>query len=199
MTATLDVFYFPGSTYTYLAALRAPTLAAASGVELRWRPFNVRAIMIEMDNVPFAKKPIKARYMWRDIERRAQRHGLPWSGQPPYPVDPELKALRIATVASLEGFGQAFAEASYRAWFLEGKIPGVDQNTEAVLHGLDKDPEQVVALANSGEILQQVEAETDAARSLGIFGSPTFVVGQEIFWGDDRLEDALDWLATEGR
>lgn len=196
MARTLEVFYFPGSTYTYLSALRAPRLAAAAGVELRWRPFNVRAIMTEMDNIPFAKKPIKAKYMWRDVERRARRHGLPWDGQPPYPVDPELKALRIATVATLEGFGGDFAEASYRSWFIDGKAPGVERNTEQVIERLGRDPELVLSRANSAEIEQQLDAETDVARSLGIFGSPTFVVGQEIFWGDDRLEDALDWLTT---
>lgn len=195
MPKTLDVFYFPGSTYTYLTALRATGLADLYGVALRWRPFNVRAIMIEMDNVPFAKKPIKAKYMWRDIERRARRHGLPWNGQPPYPVDPELKALRIATVASMDGYGQAFAEASYRSWFHGGKEPGVGRNTETVLESLGKDPERVVAQAMSKAVHEQVEAETETARALGIFGSPTFAVGQEIFWGDDRLEDALDWLA----
>ncbi|WIJ25824.1 DsbA family protein [Devosia sp. RR2S18] len=105
MPGTLDVFYFPGSTYTYLSALRGAALAEQSGLILRWRPFNVRAIMVEMDNIPFAKKPAKAAYMWRAIERRAKRYGLPWAGQPPYPVDPELKALRMATVATLEGYG----------------------------------------------------------------------------------------------
>ncbi|TIT86612.1 MAG: 2-hydroxychromene-2-carboxylate isomerase, partial [Mesorhizobium sp.] len=69
--AMIDFWFSIGSTYTYLSVMRLAEVAAETGIEFRWRPFNVRAIMIEMDNIPFAKKPAKAAYMWRDIERRA--------------------------------------------------------------------------------------------------------------------------------
>lgn len=197
MPGMLDVFYFPGSTYTYLTAMRAEATAQAAGIQLRWRPFNVRTIMVEMDNVPFAKKPVKARYMWRDIERRAKRYGLPWTEQPPYPVDPQLKALRLAAVATLEGHGAAFVEASYRAWLLRREIPGVEQNTESVLASFGMNVSQAVERARSSEISRYIEIETHAARSLGVFGSPTFASGEEIFWGDDRLEDAIEWAAQK--
>lgn len=197
MPGMLDVFYFPGSTYTYLTAMRAEAVARVAGIQLHWRPFNVRTIMAETDNVPFAKKPIKARYMWRDIERRAKRYGLPWTAQPPYPVDPQLKALRLATVATLEGQGAAFVEASYLAWFLRGEVPGVEQNTETVLESLGMNLDQALKRASSSEISQHIDAETNAARLLGVFGSPTFVSDEEIFWGDDRLEDALEWTAHQ--
>lgn len=133
--------------------------------------------------------------MWRDIERRAKRYGLPWTEQPPYPVDPQLKALRLATVATVEGHGAAFVEASYRAWFLRGEIRGVEQNTESVLESLGMNLEQAVERASSSEISQHIDDETDAARLPGVFGSPTFVSGEDIFWCDDRLEDALEWAA----
>lgn len=192
----MDIFFFPASTYTYLTAMRIGNLAEAKGIELTWRPFNVRAIMIEMDNIPFAKKPVKARYMWRDIERRAARHAIPVPPvQPPYPVDPELKALKVAIVAATEGWCGEFAKASYRLWFIDGRAPGTGTVTEEVIASLGRNALDVMQQAESPATSARIEVETEAARRLGIFGSPTFAVGDEIFWGDDRLEDALDWAA----
>src|SRR6478736_1366825 len=105
----IDFWFSTGSTYTYLTVSRLPAFAAAKGVRFNWRPFSVRAIMREQNNIPFAGKPVKSAYMWRDIERRAAMYGL------------------------------------------EAKV-------------------------------------------LGIFGSPTFAVGGELFWGDDRLDDAVKWF-----
>jgi 2-hydroxychromene-2-carboxylate isomerase len=83
MSSPIDFWFSIGSTYTYLSVMRIEAVARQSGVTFRWRPFDVSAIMIEMDNIPFSnKKPAKARYMWRDIERRAILHRLPWVRYP---------------------------------------------------------------------------------------------------------------------
>ena len=74
--APIDFWFSIGSTYSYLTIARLAEVERATGIPFRWRPFSVRAIMIEMDNIPFAKKPLKAAYMWRDLERRASMHGL---------------------------------------------------------------------------------------------------------------------------
>ena len=73
----IDFWVSIGSTYSYLSVMRLADVERETGVSFDWRPFSVRAIMIEMDNIPFAKKPVKARYMWRDIERRAGKFGQP--------------------------------------------------------------------------------------------------------------------------
>src|ERR687884_1789775 len=99
----MDFFFFYGSTYTYLTAMRIEEVTARGGVEVRWRPFNVRQIMIEQNNIPFRGKPVKTRYMWRDLERRAARHGLPFVKEPPYPVDPDNLANRVGVLAADEG------------------------------------------------------------------------------------------------
>ncbi|UCE32100.1 MAG: 2-hydroxychromene-2-carboxylate isomerase [Burkholderiales bacterium] len=193
MAAQLDFFYFIGSTYTYLSVMRIEAVAAASGIELRWRPFSVRTIMNEQNNVPFRDKPVKTRYMWRDIERRARRCGLPFPRVPGYPVDPDELANRVAVVACEQGWCPQYTRATYRAWFEHDLLPGVGDNVQRVLTGLGKDAEAIVALADSAEIRGRYDAETDVARRLGIFGSPTFACGSELFWGDDRLEDAIEW------
>jgi 2-hydroxychromene-2-carboxylate isomerase len=77
MPDELDFFFFYGSTYTYLTVMRIERAAAEAGVEVRWRPFNVREIMLEQDNIPFRDKAVKMRYMWRDVERRARGYGSP--------------------------------------------------------------------------------------------------------------------------
>jgi 2-hydroxychromene-2-carboxylate isomerase len=196
LARSLDFFFFHGSTHTYLTVLRIEEEARRAGVEVRWRPFSVRAIMQEMRNIPFAEKPAKLKYMWRDIERRAAKHGLPFKGPAAYPADKNLLANRVGTVAAEEGWCPAYAKASYRGWFLEDRVLGEPASVRHVLTSIGQEPDRVLACAESEAIKLRWEAETDAARQLGIFGSPTFAVGAEIFWGDDRLEDALEWAQT---
>ena len=196
MPKQLDFFFFLGSTYTYLAVNRADALAAREGISLRWRPFSVRSIMIEQNNRPFVGKPVKLAYMWRDLERRAQRHGIPFASIPSYPNDPDELANRVATLAAVEGWCPTFAKAAYRTWFMENKDPGKLEHLSVLLERLGKNPSEVIANANGQEVRDRYAQETEIARSLGIFGSPTFVSESELFWGDDRLEDAVDWCKS---
>jgi len=193
MTKGLDFFLFLGSTYTYLAVNRAEHLAARHGITLRWRPFSARSLMIEQNNRPFVGKPVKLAYMWRDLERRAQRHGIPFVSIPNYPNDADELANRVATIAAIEGWCPEFAKAAYTAWFVENQDPGAVASLGSILQKLDREPAAILKRANSNEIRALYAAETEVARSLGIFGSPTFAYGTEIFWGDDRLEDAIEW------
>jgi len=196
MEKHLDFYCFLGSTYTYLAVNRAEEVAGRENITLRWRPFSVRSIMLEQNNRPFIGKPVKLSYMWRDIERRAHRYGIPFKSIPNYPNDAEELANRVATLAALEGWCPQFAKAAYATWFIEKKDPGKVECLSDLLRGMNRDPDKVIAGANSQEVRDKYAAETELARSMGIFGSPTFVCGSEIFWGDDRLEDAIDWCKT---
>ena len=194
MTKDLDFFFFIGSTYTYLTINRIEALAAKEAVNIRWRPFNARALMIEQNNRPFVGKPIKLQYMWRDLERRAHQYGISFLSKPPYPVDLNDQAGRVAGIAAQQGWCAEFTKAIYQYWFLEASDPGDSNLLSKVLNKLGKDSEEILKMANSdkGEALYQ--SETDTARELGLFGSPSFVVSGEVFWGDDRLEDAISWL-----
>ena len=101
---TIEFWFSIGSTYTYLTAMRLEEVAKSSGVEVRWRPFSVRAIMTEQKNIPFMGKPVKMAYMWRDIERRAEAYGFPARGPAPYPLAEFDRANRVAIVANEEGW-----------------------------------------------------------------------------------------------
>ncbi|MBK9235262.1 MAG: 2-hydroxychromene-2-carboxylate isomerase [Rhodoferax sp.] len=196
MQREMDFFYFIGSTYSYLSVVRAQALADQAGIVLRWRPFSVRTLMREQNNVPFATKPVKMQYMWRDIERRAARFGIAFAGIAPYPVDSSELANHVATLAAGEGWCMAFTQAAYRAWFLDKQDPGSPQTLRSILTALGRNADACLAQASDARIRQAYEASTDQARQLGLFGSPTFVVGREVFWGDDRLEDAIDWCKS---
>lgn len=198
MSNNIDFFFFVGSTYSYLSVMRIGAMAENAGVTVRWRPFNVREIMLEMENIPFADKPAKFQYMWRDIERRAKRFGLKWTKQPPYPIDPDLLANRIAAIAAGEGWVVEFTRAAYDKWFHEGVRIGYAEELEDILVLIGRDPEDIITRAEGFEGGEALDAATEEARRLGIFGAPTFIVDGEVFWGDDRLEDALAWAQKQG-
>jgi 2-hydroxychromene-2-carboxylate isomerase len=196
MKQPIDFWFSVGCLYTYLAVMRLPDVAAKAGVDVRWRPFSIRAIMIEMDNIP-AKKPVKMAYSWHDLERRTQTYGLPYRALPPYPLKNFDLVNRIAMVGADEGWCADFVRAAYRRWFAEHDEAGSESNNHTSLHAAGQAPDRVLKRAASEEIGQIYEAATDEARKLGIFGVPTFAIGCEIFWGDDRLDDAIAWYRRQ--
>jgi 2-hydroxychromene-2-carboxylate isomerase len=177
--------------------MRIEELAAPAQIAIRWRPFNLRAILIEQNNTAFARNPVRLAYNWRDIARRAARLGVAFAGPAPYPADPDLTALCVGTVAAAEGWCAAYTKATFAAWFLEKRTAGAAESVAHVLGGLGRPAAQALANAAAAETSERLAAETEAARGLGIFGSPTFAVGAEIFWGDDRLEDAIAFAAEQ--
>ncbi|MAM63030.1 2-hydroxychromene-2-carboxylate isomerase [Maritimibacter sp. UBA3975] len=191
----IDFWYSIGSTYSYMTIMRLPDVARTTGASFTWRPFNVRHVMVQQNNVPFKDKPVKAAYMWRDIERRAPRYGLAPRLPAPYPLPGLVLANQVALLGMSEGWGQDYTRATYRLWFEEGLPAGEDPNLSRALREAGQDAEATLARAQSPETEARLAAETETAMSLGVFGSPTFAVGEELFWGDDRLDDALDWAA----
>ncbi len=189
----IDFWFTMGSTYSYLSVSRLADVERSTGMTFRWRPSHLLVILQEMKHIPFADKPAKSTYMWRDIERRAAMYGIPVKLPVPYPAKQSVVANLVAIVGMRENWGADFVRAAYRRWFQPGEETGSEPNVSESLHDIGQDPERVLALANSEDAKAALTAETDAARELGIFGSPTFTVGRELFWGDDRLADAINW------
>lgn len=189
---TFDFWFSIGSTYSFLTVHRIDDVAIQAGVRVSWRPFSVRVLMREMNNIPFVGKPAKERYMWRDLQRRAERLGIALNLPVAYPLEHFDRANRIAILASHEGWCESYVKATYRYWMLEGMPAGDEPNLRACFEDLDQAYERVLEAASSEAINEAYLAATAEARHLGIFGSPSFVVdGNELFWGDDRLEDAI--------
>jgi len=189
----IDFWFTMGSTYSYLSVSRVADVERSTGMTFRWRPFHLLIILQEMKHIPFADKPTKSAYMWRDIERRAAMYGIPMKLPVPYPARQSVVANLVAIVGMRENWGADFVRAAYRRWFQRGEETGSEPNVSESLRDIGQDPERVLTLANSDDTKSVLTAETDAARELGIFGSPTFIVGRELFWGDDRLADAINW------
>ncbi|NDV99197.1 2-hydroxychromene-2-carboxylate isomerase [Salipiger sp. PrR002] len=192
----IDFWYSIGSTYSYLTVMRLPQLAEAEGVEVRWHPFNVRHVMVAQNNIPFKGKPEKTAYMWRDIARRAEGYGLSPKLPAPYPLAGLVLANEVAELGMHEGWGIDYTSATYRRWFEQGEPAGEAPNLPESLREIGQDPERVMERAGSEEIVQALASATADAMTLGVFGSPSFLVGHELFWGDDRLEDAIAWAMS---
>lgn len=190
----IDFWFSVGSMYTYLTVMRLDRIEEQSDVTFRWRPFSVKAIMIEMDNRPMSK-PLKLDYMWRDLERRAHGYLCDFPRRPPYPLNDFDLANRIAVVGAAEGWCPDYVRATYSRWFGLSEESGSEPNVSGSLKEIGQDPARVLELARSDDVGRAYEAATAEAKNLGIFGAPTFVTGGEIFWGDDRLEDAVRWHA----
>jgi 2-hydroxychromene-2-carboxylate isomerase len=189
----IDFWFTMGSTYSYLSVARLADVERATGARFKWRPFHLLVILQEMNHVPFADKPAKMTYMWRDLARRAAMYGIPATVPAPYPAKHSVAANLVATVGMREGWGEDFVREAYRRWFMLGQETGSEPNRSESLRAIGQDAARVLAFADSEETKAALTAETDAARALGIFGSPTFSVGRELFWGDDRLADAVSW------
>jgi 2-hydroxychromene-2-carboxylate isomerase len=186
-------FWFEfASTYSHLSALRIEPLAQDMGIRVVWRPFLLGPIFRTQgwNDSPFNLYPVKGRYMWRDLERLSARDGLPFRRPSVFPRS-GLLAARVATAAAAEPWLPRFVRGVYRANFVEDREiadPGV---IGGVLHGVGADPDAWLARAEDEATKSRLRAATDEAMNIGIFGAPSFVVAGELFWGNDRLEDAL--------
>lgn len=150
--------------------------------------------MQEMNNIPFVGKPEKEKYMWRDFQRRAERLGISVEVPVPYPLENFDRANRVAVLARQEGWCEDYVRAAYHYWMQEGLPAGDESNLAQCMKQVGQSLDRVLELAASEAVERTYRAATGEARTLGIFGSPSFVVDRnELFWGDDRLEDAIDF------
>jgi len=190
----IDFYFSIGSTYTYLTVTRILDVENEHQVKFNWKPFSVRAIMKEMNNIPFPKEKMnKVNYMWRDIERRAEGYGFFAKTPVPYPLSEFDLANQIAILGLEKDWGIDYIRLTYKKWFQEGKEPAIEPSISEVCNELKLNKDQIISDALNKEIQDKYEANTNSARENKIFGSPSFIVKKEVFWGDDRMEDAIKW------
>ena len=195
MTTDITAWLSIGSTYTYLAVTRILDVEKKHQVQFNWKPFSVRAIMKEMNNIPFPKDKLnKVNYMWRDIERRAEGYGFFAKTPVPYPLSEFDLANQIAILGLDKGWGIDYVRLTYKKWFQEGKEPAIEPSISEICKELKMNKDDIISEAKTKLIEDKYLANTNSARENKIFGSPTFVVNNEIFWGDDRMEDAIKFF-----
>jgi 2-hydroxychromene-2-carboxylate isomerase len=191
----IEFWYEFGSTYSYPAAMRIEKLAAEAGVNLRWRPFLLGPIFqtLGWNDSPFNIFPAKGRYMWRDLTRVCAAEGLPLKLPPVKFPQNGLKAARLALVGETESWTPAFTRAVFTANYAEQKDISKDATLAAILDTLGIDANAALAAANTPESKDALRRQTEEAASHGLFGAPSFTIGEELFWGNDRLHAALAW------
>ena len=191
----IDFYFSIGSTYTYLAVTRILDVEKNHQVSFNWKPFSVRVIMKEMNNIPFPRDKLnKVNYMWRDIERRAEGYGFFAKTPVPYPLSEFDLANQIAILGLDKSWGVDYVRLTYKKWFQEGKEPVIEPSISEVCKELKLNKDEIISEAKTKLIEDKYLANTNSARENKIFGSPSFVVKNEIFWGDDRMEDAIKFF-----
>jgi 2-hydroxychromene-2-carboxylate isomerase len=198
LMAKIEFWYEFASTYSYPTAMRIERLAAEAGVALRWRPFLLGPIFqtLGWNDSPFNIYAAKGRYMWRDLERVCAAEGLPLK-LPPFRFPQNgLKAARLALIGEKAGWTPAFTGAVFTANYAEQKDISEDETLAAILTALGVDAAGVFAAANAPENKAALKQQTEEAAARGLFGAPSVTVGDELFWGNDRLEAALLWAKS---
>jgi 2-hydroxychromene-2-carboxylate isomerase len=195
MSRPVVEFWFEfASTYSYLSVMRIERAAEAAGVDIEWKPFLLGPVFLALgwNDSPFNIYPPKGRYMWRDLERLAEKEGLPFRRPSRFPRN-GLLAARVALVGVEEGWVAAFARAVMTANFAEDREIGEEAVIGEILGTLGLPAAEVITRAQADANKLALRCQTERAAELGLFGAPSFRVGEELFWGNDRLEDALAW------
>ncbi len=195
MSRPVVEFWFEfASTYSYLSVMRIERAAEAAGVDIEWKPFLLGPVFLALgwNDSPFNIYPPKGRYMWRDLERLAEKEGLPFRRPSRFPRN-GLLAARVALVGVEEGWVAPFARAVMTANFAEDHEIGEEAVIGEILGTLGLPAAEVITRAQADANKLALRCQTERAAELGLFGAPSFRVGEELFWGNDRLEDALAW------
>lgn len=196
----ITAFFELASTYSYLSVMRLADAASARGVGVVWRPFLLGPIFQAQgwDTSPFNIYPVKGRYMWRDMARRCAARGLPLVPPERFPVHSLLAARAVTALDpdDAEGRGRALRALS-SASFGQGRDIAHPDVVRAALDSAGLDGTALLAAAATPAVKAALRSATDDAVARGVFGAPSFVTDDgELFWGDDRLEDALSWAAN---
>jgi len=193
-------FWFEfASTYSYLSAMRVETVAGGAGIDVAWQPFLLGPIFRKQgwDTSPFNLYPIKGEYMWRDVERHCERYGIPFKKPAVFPRN-SILAARVACIAMREGWCPEFSRGVFGANFAEDRDISSPEVITEILNSVKKDGLEYLSRIKFPEFEGLLREQTAKAMNLGIFGAPSFIARGELFWGNDRLEDAIQWYSGKG-
>ncbi|GGC68477.1 2-hydroxychromene-2-carboxylate isomerase [Undibacterium terreum] len=195
----MDFWFEFGSPYSYLSSMRLPALAQQAGMAVNYRPFLLGPIFQQQgwNDSPFVLYPAKGAYMWKDMAREAAKYGLPFRRPTVFPRWAILPS-RIALAHKDAPWIATFVQAVMQLNFVHDRDIDNETAMREVLQALDLRPqtEHIIRLAQSYGIKQQLREQTARAQALGMFGAPNFIVNDEMFWGNDRLTDALNFVPS---
>lgn len=189
----IECWFDFASNYSYLSIMRIQRLAAEAGTSVAWRPFLLGPIFqtLGWNNSPFVLQEAKGRYMWQDMPRQCRKYDLPWRRPSQFPRR-QLLPTRVALLVENQPWMGEYCRRIVTMNFAQDRdIDDVDAVTDA-LDGLTANIDALLAEAGSDATKQHLRERTEQARRRGIFGAPTFFVGHDMYWGNDRLDDALE-------
>jgi 2-hydroxychromene-2-carboxylate isomerase len=188
----LEFWFEFGSCYSYLSVMRIEELARRSGVRIAWRPFMLAPIFQSFgwETSPFKLQKQKGAYVWRDMARLCAKYDLPWRQPSEFPRR-ALLPTRLALIGANRDWISAFSRHVMLANFADDRPIDNTETMREVLEVLRLPATELLTAAQSEDSKRRLRDQTETAHQCGIFGAPTFLVGSEMFWGNDRLEDAL--------
>ena len=199
MSDSLDFYFDFSSPYGYLAAERIDGLAAKHGRAVTWRPMLLGAVFQKIGGSPLVNQPMKGPYSQHDMLRSARLHGITFNVPDNFPVNSIAACRAYYWLADGDAaMARDLAQALYRGYFVENRDLSQPETVVAAAQALGVDSDALVAAVQDQAIKDRLRAENDAALDRGVFGSPTVFVGDEMFWGHDRLEMIDRWLETGG-
>ncbi|WLG49205.1 2-hydroxychromene-2-carboxylate isomerase [Pseudomonas sp. FP1742] len=198
MSKTVEFFFDLGSPATYLAYTQLPKICAQTDSQLIYRPMLLGGVFKATGNASPVTIPAKGRYMFQDLDRYARRYGVPLKFNPHFPIN-TLMLMRAVTGMQMrhpERF-QAFIDCLFHALWVEGRSLDDPATVAAVLTQNNFDPNEVLALTADENVKAGLKQNTDEAVQRGVFGAPSMFVGNQLFFGQDRLDFVLEALRVQ--
>jgi 2-hydroxychromene-2-carboxylate isomerase len=189
MTKTVEFWFDVGSPAAYLAWTQMPRLASDTGATVVYKPFLLGGVFQATGNRSPMEVPAKSRWMTEDLARFARRYGVPFAHNPHFPIN-TLTLMRGALGLQMHQPERLllYGDAVYRAIWVDGKDMNDPAVVGAVLQDAGFDARQLLALTQQQQVKDGLKTVTQDAAARGVFGAPTFFVGNQMFWGQDRLD-----------
>jgi 2-hydroxychromene-2-carboxylate isomerase len=198
MTKQIEFLFDYGSPFSYLASTQMPEFGKRNAVTIVYVPIALGAVLKATGNSSPMAVPAKGNYMAIELRRWAKRYGAPFRANPHAFMRNTMRLVRGAVAAQKLGVFDAYHDAVYRAVWAEAIDLGDDATLAGVLDKAGVPATEILAAVEGQDVKDALRRNTDEAVSRGVFGAPTFFVGSEMFWGNDRLdfvEEALRKLA----
>jgi len=183
----LEYFFDYVSPFSYLADTQLPAVVERTGTEIVYRPFFLGGVFQASKNSPPVTVPNKGKYLFADITRWTNRYGVEINPNPYFPVN-TLHAMRAAVAALGDKRFRDFHRAMFRGVWVEGKNLADEAVLRAAIDAAGLDGAAILARAKEAEVKDTLRRNSDEAVERGAFGAPTFFIGDEMFWGNDRLD-----------
>ena len=188
----IELWFEFGSNYSYLSVMRIEDEAQRRGVRIVWRAFLLGPIFraLGMETSPFVLQKEKGAYVWQDMARQCRKYGLRWVEPSTFPRLGVLP-LRVALLGAEQPWIAAFCRRVMELNFVLDQDINRPDRLAPILMELGLPASDILDQAQAEPTKRRLREQTEQARARGIFGAPTFFVGTEMFWGNDRLDDAL--------